>query len=193
MGQERAEPRRRDAAATRAAILEAARAAFTRDSYERVGVRDVAALAGVDPALVVRYFGSKEGLFNAAVQGKFDVGELLTGDRAEWGERLARYMLRKGETEGAFDPLLAMLRSAANDQGTPLLRAWIDDEVIRPLAERIGGDHAELRVGLVTSFLIGLAIVRDIVRSAPLADADVETLVPLVAPLLQRYVDGTVP
>ena len=88
-------PRYRNAAATRQAILEAAKLCFMDDGYEQVGVRDIAARAGVDPALVNRYFGSKEGLFSEAVASKFDLSHLLDGDRATLGERLARYVLQK--------------------------------------------------------------------------------------------------
>src|SRR5215213_11524161 len=86
-------PRGRNAAATRQAILDSARWCFSHDGYDQVGVRDIAARAGADPALVNRYFGSKEGLFAEAVSAKFDLSELFDGDRAMLGERMARYIL----------------------------------------------------------------------------------------------------
>lgn len=185
------QPRRpRDAAATRAAILQAARAAFTRHGYERVGVRDVAAAAGIDPALVIRYFGSKERLFAEAVTGEVTLVDLFAGDRAALGERLARYILTKGETPGAFDALLALLRSAPSDPVATLLRDAVDKQFVRPLADRLDGGDALLRASLIAAHVIGIAVARDVIRSTALAGSDCGALVALVAPVLQRYVDG---
>lgn len=184
-------PRRtRNAAATRTAILEAARHLFGRDSYERVGVRDIAARAGVDPALVIRYFGSKEQLFAEAITQRFGVSELLTGDRSQFGERLARYVLEKERTPDSFDPVLALLRSATSEHAATLLRAGLDDEFIGPLAAWLGGEQAVLRASLITAYLTGLSVMRDVIGSRPLADAETEALITLVAPALQSYVDG---
>ena len=183
--------RPRNAAATRAAILAAARGRFARDGYDGVGVRDLAADAGVNAALVIRYFGSKDRLFAEAVGGDFDLGALLGDDRAGAGERLARYILTKGEVEGALDPLLALLRSAPNGPAAGLLREVVDEGFVRPLASWLGGERAELRAGLIAADLLGLAVARDVIGTAALATAEEETLVALVAPLLQSYVDGT--
>lgn len=187
-------PRRpRNAAATRAALLAAARARFARDGFDGVGVRDVAADAGVNAALVIRYFGSKEGLFAEAIGGKFDPEALLGGDRARLGERLARYVLSKGEVEGALDPLLALLRSAPSGPAAELLREAVADGFVRPLAARLDGEAAEPRAGLIAAYVLGLAVVRDVIGAGPLATGDTETLVALVAPVLQAYVDGELP
>ncbi len=179
------------AAATRAAMLEAARVLFTRDGYDHVGVRDIAAVVGVDPALIIRYFGSKEKLFAEAVAGKFALGEgVLQGGRSGLGERLARYVLRKEGKEGEFDPLLALLRSAPNERAAALLREGLDERFVRPLARWLGGERAEERAGLIAANLFGLAFMRSVLRSAPLAAGETEHLVSLVAPVLQSYVDG---
>ena len=112
-GRPRGGRRGRDAAATRAAILEAARGAFTRESYDQVGVREIATVAGIDAALVIRYFGSKEGLFAAAIGKKFDLSLLFEGDARGLGERVARAVLLKPKAAGELDPMLILLRSAA--------------------------------------------------------------------------------
>lgn len=186
-------PRRsRNKAATREAILAAARACFTRDGYERVGVRDIAAAAGVNAALVIRYFGSKEELFASAITREFSLGDLLTGERAGLGERLARSVLQKEKTaSGTLDPVLALLRSAPNEQAAALLRDGLDNEFIRPLAVWLGGDRAAPRAGLIAAYLLGLAVMRDVVGSKPLAESEGEALVALVAPVLQSYIDGS--
>jgi AcrR family transcriptional regulator len=105
--------------------------------YEQVGVRDIAARAGVDPALVNRYFGSKEGLFAEAVASKFDLSHLLDGDRATLGERLARYVLQKKSTGTNYDPLVALLRSSSSDVCSGMLRNAILEGFVRPLAARL--------------------------------------------------------
>ncbi|HEU4323092.1 MAG TPA: TetR family transcriptional regulator [Roseiflexaceae bacterium] len=184
-----ARPRRpRNAVATRAAILAAARAGFGRDSYEHVGVRDIAAVAGVDAALVIRYFGSKERLFVEAVSQEFSLDSLLDGEREQFGERLARYMLEKGQTPGAFDPLMALLRSATNEQAAGLLRSVLEQQFIEPLARWLGGEQATERAALIVAYMIGLSVTREMLRVEPLS-APAAELLPLAAATLQGYVD----
>lgn len=180
--------RPRNAAATRAAILGAARVAFTHAGYADAGVREIAAAAGVNAALVIRYFGSKEGLFAASVAEGFEIGDLLAGDRATFGERLAWYLFRK-EPGGGFDPLL-MLRSASNAQAAPLLCTALDTQFVRPLAAWLGGDDAAARAGLIAAYLTGLSVLRGVLRAEALVTVEGETFVALVAPVLQAYVDG---
>ena len=87
--------RRRGALATHAAILAAAKIEFSRRSYDQVGVRDIAARCGVNPALVNRYFGSKPALFAAAYGEGIRLQALLQGERATLGERLAQRVMRR--------------------------------------------------------------------------------------------------
>ena len=183
--------RRRDAAATRAEILEAARVLFTRDGYDHVGMRDVAGVVGVDAALVVRYFGTKEGLFAEAVAAGFVLGEgLLDGGRDGFGERLARYVVEKEGAGDGFDPMLVLLRSAPNERAAVLLREVLDEQLVGPLARWLGGDKALERAGLIAANLFGLAFMRNVVRSGSLAEGGSEDLISLVAPVVQSYVDG---
>ena len=184
-------PRRpRDANATRAAILEAARARFTRDGFDRVGVRDIANDAGINAALVIRYFGSKENLFTEAITDTFNLDGFLDIDRASFGQFLARYVLSKRETAGALDPLIALLRSSTNDQANALLRRSIEEQFVRPLAAWIGGQDADLRASLIAAVVMGLAVTRDVIGAEPLASGEIEALVALVAPVLQAYAEG---
>jgi AcrR family transcriptional regulator len=182
-------PRCRNAKATRQAILEAAKICFMHDGYEQVGVREIAARAGVDPSLVNRYFGSKEGLFSEAVASKFDLRQLLDGDRATLGERLARYVLQK-KSEGAdYDPLVALLRSSSSDVCSGMLRNAILEGFVRPLAARLDGPDALSRAELVGSTLLGLLVHRTVIGGAEAVDN--ERMLALVAPALQTFIDGT--
>lgn len=184
--------RPRNAAATRAAILAAARRLFTAHGFDGVGVRDVGAVAGVNAALVQRYFGSKLGLFDEAVSGTFTIEGLVRGDRSTIGERLARYLLTKDRTGQEFDPTLAMLRSAAHPEAAASMRAALDEQFVRPLADWIGGDGAERRAGMVLATIAGLALMRDIIGVGALSD-DPEALAREMGPVLQRLVrkEGT--
>jgi AcrR family transcriptional regulator len=182
-------PRCRNAAATRQAILEAAKSCFMHEGYEQVGVREIAARAGVDPALVNRYFGSKEGLFSEAVASKFDLRQLLEGDRATLGERLARYVLEKKAVGADYDPLVALLRSSSSDVCSGMLRNAILQGLIRPLAARLDGPDAMARAELVGSTLLGLLVQRTVICGAEAADND--RMLALVAPALQTLIDGS--
>ena len=175
-------------APTRAALIAAARALFSEAAYEGVGVRDIGARAGVNAALVNRYFGSKLGLFEAAVADSFTVGNLLVGDRATLGERLARYLV--GRRRAGFDPTLVVLRSAASADAGPVLRAALDRQVTQPLAAWLGGAHAGARAGLVVATLFGTALTRDVLAVAALGPDRADTLAAYLGPLLQRLVDG---
>lgn len=182
-------PRGRNATATRQAILESAKSCFMHDGYEQVGVREIAARAGVDPALVNRYFGSKEGLFSEAVASKFDLSQLLDGDRATLGERLARHVLQKKSTGADYDPLVALLRSSSSDVCSGMLRNAILEGFVRPLAARLEGPDALPRAELVGSTLLGLLVHRTVIGGAEASDN--ERILALVGPTLQTLIDGS--
>ena len=175
-------------ASTRAALLAAARSLFSEAAYEGVGVRDVGVRAGVNAALVNRYFGSKLGLFEAAVADSFTVGDLLVGDRATLGDRLARYLV--GRRRAGYDPTLVVLRSAASAEAGPVLRAALERQVARPLAAWLGGADADARAGLVVAALFGVALTRDVLGVGALGPDRADALAARLGPFLQRLVDG---
>lgn len=181
-------PRGRNAAATKQAILEAARSCFAHEGYDQVGVRDIAALAGIDPSLVNRYFGSKEGLFSEAVSSKFDLSDLIDGDRGALGERLVRFVLKKKPPGQEHDPLVSLLRSSSSDVAGHMLREAMLEGFIRPLAARLDGPNAKERAELVGCNLLGLLVYRTVVGGS--AMQDVEQQVALMAPGLQALIDG---
>ena len=174
--------RRRDAAATRSAILEAATRRFAYQGYEHAGVREIAADAGVDAAMVNRYFGSKEGLFAEVIERAFDIRYLVDGDRATLAERLAHRMVY-GEEETADDrriPLLLMLRSATEPRAAELIRPCLDRNVLRPLAGCLDGPDAEVRAAMAIAQCTGFAILNQMLRPRALAEAQQEELVVLL-------------
>ena len=184
--------RRPGPTATREAILAAARRQFAEAGYERTSIRGVAADAGVDAALVVHFFGSKEQLFRAAVSWPFDPAELapqLLGPGATGlGERLARAFLTMWDDPETSPRLLALLRSAmTNESFARLLREFVVTQLFRHLMEVVEGPDRELREELAAAHLLGIAILRVVLRVEPLASASIDQLVAQVGPTLDRY------
>ncbi len=183
--------RTRNASQTRTDILKAAQRLFSQRGYEQVGVRDIAAEVGINGALVIRYFGSKDQLFAEAVTDAFSLGDLLEGNRDEIGERLMRYLMQE-DSNDTFYPVLALLRSASSPQGAALLRQGLEMHFIQPLAEWLEGKDRPLRASLIASTLLGVAIMQDVLYITPLTESSVEQLVAQVAPVIQGYIDGIV-
>ncbi|MDI5941196.1 MULTISPECIES: TetR family transcriptional regulator [unclassified Micromonospora] len=181
---------------TREAILAAARAAFAERGFDAASIRSIAAAAGVDPALVHHYFGGKDQLFLAAMGAPLDPGELLprvlAGDADGVGERLVRTFLGVWDSP-AGTAAVALLRSAVSNEWTArLLREFLVTQVLRRVLHHLDVDPAELplRGSLVASQLVGLALMRHVVRLEPVASAPPETLVAAVGPTVQRYLRG---
>ncbi|MDG4796602.1 TetR family transcriptional regulator [Micromonospora sp. WMMD1082] len=184
---------------TREAILDAARAAFAERGFDASTIRAIAASAGVDPALVHHYFGSKDQLFLAAMRAPVDPRELLpavlTGDRDGLGERLVRAFLTVWDSP-AGTAGVALLRSAVSNEWTArLLREFLTTQVLRRVLDHLDVDPAELplRGALVASQLIGLGMMRHVIRLEPVASATPETLVAAIGPTVQRYLTGPLP
>jgi AcrR family transcriptional regulator len=184
--------RRPGATVTREAILEAARRRFAEAGYEQTSIRGVAAGAGVNAALVMHFFGSKEALFQAAVAWPFDPADLaprLLGAGPEGlGERLARAFLTLWDAPETCRPLLALLRSAMGDEGfARLLREFVVTQLFRHLVGVVEGPDRELRVELCAAHLLGIAVMRHVLRAEPVASASVDQLVTWVGPVLDGY------
>ena len=184
--------RRPGPSGTREAITQAARRQFAELGYDRATIRSVAAEAGVDPALVVHYFGSKQRLFLAAIELPFEVSELVerlqSGPREQVGERVARFAHGVLENPDARARWTGMIRAAASDpDAAGILREVLTQRIFEPLAEALGSEDARLRANLASSQMVGLVMARYIIAIEPLASADAETIVSAIAPTLQRY------
>lgn len=179
--------RKKDGPATREAILEAARTAFTRAGFQGAGVREIAALVGVHPSLVNRYFGTKQELFDEAVPSTFDISPLLPTERADFAPAVARHVLSK--EKGAFDPTLAMVRSVGDPDAVRMLKAGLQERFVEPLAGWLSGPDARERAGLILAMLAGVAIVRDVLGVEALA-SDGDTVADRLGEVLAALVDA---
>ncbi len=183
--------RRRDAAATREAIIAAATRRFATQGYERAGVREIAADAGVTGALVNRYFGSKEGLFAEVIRRALDMKHLLQGKRGDLADHLARLMVYGTDdaTDGVLTPLLLLLHSAAEPAALKLFRRDLNRSELPLLAEQIGGDDSAVRAVMVMSQLTGFAIMYHVLRPKAFVSARGEELVALLSGALAACIE----
>jgi AcrR family transcriptional regulator len=176
---------------TREAILEAARGLFAERGYDGATVRELAAVAEVDPKLVLHYFGSKDGVFRSAVSFPFDPAQalpgLIAGGAEGLGERLVRFFLETLDApEGR--PSLALIRSAiTNESATALLREFVQQEVLARVGSATSLDQPQARATLAGTQLVGLAVVRYIVKVPPIDKAPPAKVAAWVGPTLQRY------
>lgn len=166
--------RARNAAATRQTILDAARHLFARDSYDSVGVRDIAGAAGVDAALVNRYFGSKEALFKCVLSdGKENLFEGVTSEMLP--AHFTQLLLEEPEGPARdikTQKLLIILRSASSPVACELVREAMHDDILRPAASILGGEDGEFRASLAMALLMGTGVIRSIMAVAPLCDCN---------------------
>jgi AcrR family transcriptional regulator len=169
-------PRLRNAAATRAAMLDSARRHFARESYENVGLREIAGEAGVDPALVARYFGNKEKLFMEAVRG--DDEHMMHGVPRDALAAHFTALIVDGEDEDAsdksahIDRLMILLRSASSPKASEIIREAIDEDILEPVAAVLGGEHAEFRASLCLAVLMGMGVLWSAMEIDPLRRVD---------------------
>ncbi|MFE1286194.1 TetR family transcriptional regulator [Streptomyces sp. NPDC058751] len=179
--------------ATRDRILEAAREEFSERGYEKTSVRGIAKSAGVDSALVHHYFGTKEQVFEAAIEVAFAPAlgapeKIAEGPLDGVGERLTRFILGIWENPTSRTPLLAIVRSAVNnDTAAAVFRRLVAAQLLRRVAAGLDVPDAELRAELAAAQLVGVAMLRHVIKVEPLASADLESIVARVAPVVQGH------
>ena len=180
-------PRRSDA--TRAAIVAAARERFAKDGYERATIRAIASQAEIDPAMVMRYFGSKEGLFAAAAQFDLRLPDLRNTPRGQLGATLMGHFLDVWEKDETF---FALLRSAVtNKAAADRMKAIFQSQVV-PTIAAVSPEPASIamRAGFVSSQLLGIALCRYVLRLPPVRALDRAQLIRNVGPVLQNFLTG---
>jgi AcrR family transcriptional regulator len=176
-------------ASTRRAILDAARSAFAAHGYDQTTIRTVAGAAGVDASMVMRYFGSKAGLFTAAATAGLPAPDLRAVPSEERGEALVRHMVSRWEDTDRDDELILLLRTAVNSEEVAAqLHATLGRLVTGPVAA-LGADDAAERGAFIGTQLLGLALCRYILCMEPLASLPAAEVVAAVAPSVQRYLD----
>ena len=172
---------------TRQAILAAARRLFAERGYELASIREIAALADIDPAMVIRYFGGKDELFARASVFDLRVPDLSDVPPGEIGAAIVLHFLAMWEGELSNGSLVVLLRSAAsNEYAANRVREIFAAQVVPVLAAR-GAADADERAGLVSSQLLGLALGRYILKLPPLVSMSPGQIVARVGPTIQRY------
>ena len=189
--------RRSGETTTREAILEAARTRFAKHGYDGATIRGIAADAGVDPALVHHFYGSKERLFVDAMRFPVVPSEVLgraaEAGRDRLGESILRTVLDLWDAPETREQSIALLRSAVtNERAATMLRGFVTSAILGTIAGLVEDEDAEYRATLVASQILGLAVARFVVRLEPIASASIEELVDAIAPTVQRYLTGDV-
>lgn len=179
---------------TRETILRAAVDAFGEAGYGAASLRGIARTAGVDPALVVHFFGSKAGLFLEAVEWPFDpeseMRRVVADGPGRVGANLAEMFIAHWESERERSPIVAMLHVATGEpSGARMMRDFMDAYMLEPLSEVIGGEEAHLRAGLIIAQLLGLGIARYVLETEPLASSPVPLVTATLAAAIQRTID----
>ena len=177
---------------TRDAIARAARRQFSELGFDRTSLRSIASEAGVDPTLVSHFYGSKQQLFVTVVELPFEPGvvlpELLSGDRAGVGARLAGFILGVLESDEGRGRITGLVRAAASEpEAARLVRELVTRELLTPVAESLGADRPTLRAAFCGSQIVGLVMARYVVAVEPLASTAPDAVVRTIAPVLQRY------
>ncbi|WP_053852907.1 TetR/AcrR family transcriptional regulator [Streptomyces sp. NRRL B-24085] len=194
----RGRPRRTesDGAGTRDRILLAAREEFSERGYEKTSVRGIAKAAGVDSALVHHYFGTKEQVFEAAVEvaaapALSAPDAVAEGPVEDVGERLTRFIFGVWENPATRMPLLAIVRSAVtNETAATVFRRLVASQLLRRIADQLDLPDAELRAELAAAQLVGTAMLRYVIKVEPLASTDIEQIIARVAPVVQGHLTG---
>ncbi|MFJ6607858.1 TetR/AcrR family transcriptional regulator [Streptomyces lydicus] len=179
-------------AATRAAILAAARDRFAAEGYERATIRAIAKEAGIDPSMVMRYYGNKAGLFAAASEIEVHAPDLTHVPHDELGARLVRHFLERWESD---ETLTGMMRvGVTNDAGAQRMRK-VFAEQIEPVLSAVCPvpEEAELRSGLIASQVLGMALCRYVLHIPPAVALSHDEVVAWLAPTIQRYLTADLP
>jgi AcrR family transcriptional regulator len=186
--------RRPGANETREAILAAARDAFAAHGYEKATIRGIAREAGVDPALVHHFYGSKEDVFKAAVSDVLaPIAEATDGvgrgaDPRRASQRLARVLVELWERQPTRGALIGALRAAVTSEtAAGLLRGVVQEHAIAAVAASTESPDAELRANLIGATMMGIAVARQVLAVEPIASLSEDALVAVVAGAIEHY------
>ncbi|MFC0038659.1 TetR/AcrR family transcriptional regulator [Actinomadura rayongensis] len=180
---------RRTSEETRGVILAAARSRFASDGYDRATIRAIAADARIDPSMVMRYFGSKQGLFAAAADLDLRLPDLAAAPRAEAGRVLAAHLLDLWDDD---EDLRILLRTAMTDEGVAERVRGVLAAQLVPAVAAVTPDPATAapRAGMTASQALGFALCRHVLRLPPVVALTRDEAVAWLAPTFQRYLTG---
>ena len=178
--------RRRNAAATREAILQSAIDSFARSGYDGVGVREIASGAGVTAMMVNRYFGSKEELFGEAVEASFAPSAVIPDDSASLAHDAAVNVVAAATPGPAY---LIMLRSVSNPRALEIVRDAISRHVGTRLARQLPEPGRSLRNAVMLSVIAGIFTMRGVIATRAFTDADPGQLEHLVEAVFTAIVE----
>jgi len=182
--------RRRDAQATRAAILAAAQTQFARAGYDSATLREIAAEAGVDVAMIARYFGGKEGLFTEALKASIGPGRWREWDRASFPREVAELMAGSPhDDEARTQSFQFLLRAATSPATAPLLNLAVQERFLAAIRDWLGGEDAGPRARVLAAVFIGFLVER-LIRGEPLAGREREVFVTRASAILEALVAG---
>ncbi|MGJ6965220.1 TetR family transcriptional regulator [Streptosporangium sp. G11] len=177
---------RRTSEDTKAAILSAARERFAADGYERATIRAIASDAGIDPSMVMRYYGNKDGLFAAAADVDLRFPDLAAVPREVVGRTLVAHFLDRWEND---EGMMILLRTGVTNEGAAERMREIFATQLGPVTARLGADPAQaaIRAGLTATQVLGMALCRYVLRLPPVVAMSREEIVDWLGPTLQRY------
>jgi AcrR family transcriptional regulator len=183
--------RRPGSSSSRQKILEVARLAFPANGYAGTSLRGIARDAGVDPSLIVQFFGSKAGLFGAVVEWPFDASQIGTQIRElpaeEVGEYTARMFIGHWDRDEHRNPIISLIHAAlADPDAAAMLREFITVNLTLPIVERVGADRPQFRAALLASQLLGFGLARYALAFDALTSAPHEDLVAALGATLQH-------
>ncbi|MFE7890323.1 TetR family transcriptional regulator [Streptomyces sp. NPDC057412] len=179
-------PARRDAAATKAAILRAARYLLARHAHADITLKAVADRAGVSPPLILKYFGNKDSLFAQVMSFEADAEALLAAPLERLGAHMVRHVL-VSQTEQGADPLLRIVFAPLHGEQGDILRANFRRQVTERITARLDGPDAGLRAELTVATLLGLGVMYGIARGTEVRATAVDELVDRYAPAVQAH------
>jgi AcrR family transcriptional regulator len=182
--------RARNAEATRADILTAARLRFGADGYDRTTLRAVAADVGVDAALVIRYFGSKQDLFAAAAEFTIDLPDLREVAPDGLADALLSRFFAVWEEDATF---VALLRAAMTSKMAADTMRQVFATQVAPTLAVVTPDHPAERVGLLGAFIIGLATTRYVLANPAVANLGHEDMIRWASPVIHQLLTGPAP
>jgi AcrR family transcriptional regulator len=187
------EPRPRNAAATRSAILASARRAFATSGYDGAGLREIAAGAGVTAMLANRYFGSKEALFGEVCADAMADPAILSATTLaapDFAAALAKAIVQAtAPTTSPLDGFLILLHSASNPRAAEIGREWVARSYQSTLEAAIGGEQARERAAVALALIAGLQVARRILAIPAFAEADAAELEALLTPAIRALVE----